>query len=322
MRVRRAPVWAALSAAVTLVVGVTGPAGAATRQYPVTYHFLSSAVAAGATDPFGSPPGANQWQCRPSAAHPEPVVLVHGLMGNRNTNWQTYAPLLKNHGYCVYALTYGQSRYAPAPFRNAFGGFERIEDSARQLKAFVARVLTQTGAAKVDIVGHSEGTQMPDYYAKFFGGARYIDKYVSLAPLWHGTTSGGLSSLYTIAKKFGYTGTADKLFDSFFPAGQEMLHGSAFYTKLRSGGTPAVKGITYTNIVTRYDQLVSPYTSGIQRGMHNYVLQNHCGKDRTEHFEIAADPIAARIVLNALDPAHRRPLPCEVVLPYEGPPGN
>lgn len=79
------------------------------------------------------PPGANDWTCELSKAHPEPVVLVHGLTGNQATNWQTYAPLLKNNGYCVYALTYGQSPAAPAPFANIFGGFTEMEVSATQL---------------------------------------------------------------------------------------------------------------------------------------------------------------------------------------------
>jgi triacylglycerol esterase/lipase EstA (alpha/beta hydrolase family) len=292
-------------------------AGAAQKKRPVPYEFITSAVVAG-LHPDASPPGANDWHCRPSAAHPEPVVLVHGLTGNKNTNWQTYAPLLKNNGYCVYALTYGQSPYAPAPFTNSFGGFTRMERSARQLKAFVARVLHQTGAAKVDILGHSEGTQMPDYYAKFLGGARYIDKYVSLAPLWHGTNLAGQATLYRFAAAMGFKGTVDQLFGPFFAAGPELLTGSDFYKKLRSHGGPAVPGIRYTNIVTKYDELVSPYTSGIQRGMRNYVVQNFCGRDYSEHFQIAADPVAARIVLNTLDPAHMRPVTCRLVLPFEG----
>ena len=88
--------------------------------------------------------------------------------------------------------------------------------------------------------------------------------------------------------------------------------------KMRAGGV-AVKGISYTNIVTTHDELVSPYTSGIEPGMRNITVQDGCATDYTEHFEIAADPVAAGYVLNALDPAHPRPVPCTVVLPFEGP---
>jgi len=94
--------------------------------------------------------------------------------------------------------------------------------------------------------------------------------------------------------------------------------GSACYAKLRSGGTPAVTGIRYTNVVTKYDELVQPYTSGIQAGMRNIVVQNQCTLDFSEHFQIAADPVAAADVLNTLDAAHLRPVPCRLVLPFLG----
>ncbi len=38
-----------------------------------------------------------------------------------------------------------------------------MERSAPQLAAFVDKVLAATGASKVDLVGHSEGTVMPRY---------------------------------------------------------------------------------------------------------------------------------------------------------------
>ena len=97
-----------------------------------------------------------------------------------------------------------------------------------------------------------------------------------------------------------------------------MSTGSPFMQKMRRGGV-AVSGIKYTNIVTKYDQLVRPYTSGIESGMRNIDVQSKCAQDYAEHFEIAADPVAAAYVLNALDPAHPRPVPCMLVLPYEGP---
>ena len=52
---------------------------------------------------------------------------------------------------------------------------------------------------------------------------------------------------------------------------------------------------------------MTPYTSGIEPGMKNIVLQDYCAQDYTEHFEIASDPVAAGFVLNALDPAHPPP---------------
>src|SRR6476620_10920541 len=74
-------------------------AGAA--DLPVIYS--ASTGSAGFLSPDTPPPGANQWACRPSAAHPYPVVLLHGLGSNMGENFGTLSPLLKNNGYCVFA---------------------------------------------------------------------------------------------------------------------------------------------------------------------------------------------------------------------------
>ncbi len=310
-----------LTALITLSVAITtalalAPVADAADDYPVSYNFLSSAVLAGAKVD-ADPPGANDFSCRPTAQHPRPVVLVHGTAGNKNTNWQTYAPLLANNGYCVFALTYGVSAGTPKG-ADQLGGLDKIETSAAQLKTFVTEVLRATGAPQVDILGHSQGTLMPDYYAKFLGGAPYIHSYVSLAPLWHGTSLGAPAQLSQAMKVFGSPSTDNPADTPGCAACSEMSTGSAFIEKMRSGGV-AMPGIRYTNIVTKYDELVSPYTSGIEPGMTNIVVQSSCATDYTEHFEIAADPVAAGYVLNALDPAHPRTVPCTTVLPFEGP---
>lgn len=302
--------------AVALVAGMLAApssANAAAKPYPVPYLFLIPAVAAG-LETTGDAPGSNDWDCKPSSAHPNPVVLVHGLSGNKNTNWRTFSPLLANEGYCVFALTYGVNPGTPLP-ANLFGGLTSMTASAVELSAFVDKVLTATGAGKVDILGHSEGTVMPDYYAKYLGGASKIDKYVSLAPIWHGTNPAGLGTLNATATAFGLGSLVTTGFASFFASGPELLTGSAFFAKLRAGGTTNVPGITYTNIVTKYDELVQPYTSGIEPGATNIVIQDRCRIDFAEHFEIAADPTAADLVLNALDPAHPRKVRCQLVLP-------
>ncbi len=307
----------AVLASVMLVGGfAAAPAQAAPPNppLPVPYSFLLPAVVAGLGIDANAP-GSNDWSCKPSAAHPTPVVLVHGLTGNKATNWQTYAPLLANEGYCVFALTYGQaSNLAPAPYDQVFGGLGPIEASAAQLSTFVDQVLAATGSAKVDILGHSEGTVV----AKFLDGADKIDKYVSIAPLWNGTDPAGLATLSLIGTPFGVTPVINSLLQPFLASGPQLLTGSPFMQKMRSGGGPAVPGITYTNIVTRLDELVLPYTSGLEPGMTNYIVQDYCALDLSEHFQIVADPVAAALVLNALDPAHPRPVPCQLVLPFVG----
>ncbi len=65
----------------------------------------------------------------------------------------------------------------------------------------------------------------------------------------------------------------------------------------------------YTNIATRYDELVSPYTSSFLTGPNvtNIFLQAHCNLDFSDHLAIISSPITGRYILNALDPAHTQP---------------
>jgi len=310
-----ATVLATVLTTLLTVVSASVPASSA-EKLPVPYSFLPSAVLAGA-QLDASPPGANDWSCRPTKRNPRPVVLVHGLLGNKNTNWQTMSPLLKNHGYCVFALTYGVSPLQPIGL-DQFGGLTRIERSAKELRAFVRQVRRATGARKVDIVGHSEGTVVPNYYAKFLGGGRFIHTYVSIAPLWKGTNAVGLDTLLTTSTAFGLNPVVLAVFEPFFASGPQLLASSDFWRKMRSGGGPAVPGVRYTNIVTEYDQLVTPYTSGIEKGMRNRVLQRVCPQDYSEHFQIVASPTTARLMLNALAPKRAKPVTCRLVLPYVG----
>lgn len=302
----------ALLATVGLVL-VAAPAAAAGAPLPVSYNFLQNTLSVNVA---ASAPGENDWSCRPTAAHPEPIVLVHGTGGNAATNWVTYAALLADHGYCVFALTYGVApSEASSPV--VFGGMNEIASSARELQAFVAKVLTTTGARKVDIVGHSQGTYMPNYWVRFLGGARYVDRYVSLAPLWRGTGTSIAGQLNAAGAPYHFT--SDSLVPVCVACG-EMATGSRFAT-LMSSGRVAARGVKYLNISTRYDELVLPYTSGQvsgYRSMHNVVIQDRCPTDFTDHFEIASDPNAAQLVLNFLDPAHARPLTCRTVLPFNG----
>jgi triacylglycerol esterase/lipase EstA (alpha/beta hydrolase family) len=281
-------------------------AAAATSQLPVVYNSLNGDAH---SSPTASPPGANDWSCRPTAAHPRPVILVHGTFENMAGNWQALSPLLVNHGYCVFALNYGSFDNSGAVGIDATGP---IETSAQQLSTFVSKVLTSTGAKKVDLVGHSQGGMMPRYYLKFLGGASKVNALIGLAPSNHGTTLDGLEALTS-----QIPGASDQ--PSTCPACSEQMAGSAFLTKLNAGGD-TVAGVRYTVIESRNDEVVTPYTSAFLTGPNvtNILLQSQCSLDQGEHLSMAYDHIADQDVLNALDPAHPVTPACTPVAPVVG----
>lgn len=292
-------------------------AASAYAPYPVTFSVPHAALAA-AKDPSASPPGANNWSCKPSAAHPRPVVLVHGLLANMADNWDTIAPLLADNGFCVFALTYGSDGRQPLA-----AGLASMRDSAREFGAFVDRVLAATGATKVDLVGHSEGTVMPRYWTNMLGGASKVDHYVMLTPIWHGTLFFGASLLQQFADAYLplLADTVRGVFDvTRCISCTELLTGSAYLEEVDASGR-ALPGITYTNIYTEYDELVLPYTSGnlVAPNTTNYKLQDVCPLDAAEHLAVAFDPVAAQLMLNALDPSHAKAPPCTVVTPVGAP---
>ena len=243
-----------------------------------------------------SPPGANDWSCRPTAAHPRPVVLVHGLLATAAENWSYLSPILAADGYCVFALTYGVDERFPFA-----GGLRPMEDSAPELDAFVHRVLAATGATQVDLVGHSEGTVMPQYWLWKLGGAPLVHEYVALTPLYDGTDLDGIATL----EAQDTTGAFATTFGGLCGSCLEFMHGSAFLTDLYRDGV-AAPGVSYTTIMTTHDELVTPYTSGYLDSPQatNVVLQDLCPLDLSEHGAVAFDPVVARVVQNALDPSH------------------
>ena len=284
--------WVAGLAAISGFLAATGPASAS--RLPVVYNGLRGYAHISAT---ASPPGANQWACRPSHTHPRPVVLVHGTFGDMSDSWQALSPLLVNHGYCVFAFNYGGTG-ATNP-RLGIYGTGPIERSAQQLAVFVNRVLTATHSRQVDIVGHSQGGMMPRFYIRFLGGAATVHSLVGLAPSNHGTTVNGLLSLAT-----AFPG-ARALLGSKCPACTDQERGSPFLRRLNAGAD-TVAPVHYTVIQSRDDEVVTPYSSAFLSGagVTNITLQRQCRLDHGEHLSMPYDHIADADVLTALDPGH------------------
>ena len=300
MRKRLVTVTAALIASALLA------ASSQAAELPVVYNGVLGYAQASST---ASPPGANDFSCKPSKAHPLPVILVHGTFADMSDSWQALSPLLANHGYCVFALNYGSYEGSGEVGIYATGD---IAQSAEQLGGFVTRVLSATGASKVDLVGHSQGGMMPRYYLRFLGGSQYVHTLVGLSPSNHGTT---LDGLFTLANLLG----AGSFFGFHCPACEQQETGSAFLAKLNAG-KETVAGVQYTVIQSDKDEVVTPYASAFLSGRNvtNILLQNQCILDQGEHLSMPYDHIADADVLNALDPAHPVTPACTPVLPVAG----
>lgn len=236
--------------------------------------------------------------CKPSAAHPYPVVLVHATFADEGSNWVTLAPLLYNAGYCVYGFNYGETILSG--LLGSIDGLGNIEHSAEELSSFVNKVLSKTGASKVDLVGHSQGGMMPNYYVKFLGGASKVHTLIGLSPSNHGTTVSGLT---TLIEQFPFASLLVPVFLEVIgaPALPQQEAGSAFEKKLFSGGD-TVSGPRYVVIQTTHDEVVTPYTNAFLSGasVTNITIQNQCPSDPVAHIGMFEDSPALQNVLNQL----------------------
>lgn len=297
------------------IVALIVPVGIADAQPvdgPLPVPFDLDAVPA-ALFPTIAPPGANDPQCRPSPEHPNPVVLVNPTTTTQAIAWQTGAPFLANNGFCVFTFNFGNPAWASTSPMQAT---DDIRTSGRTLSATVDRVLADTGASKVDLVGHSQGGGiLPSYYINILDGAAKVDKFVGISPSNHGTTLSEVVYGRSLIPPIGRA-IYDTL-EALAPAFTQQAVGSDLVQETYGQGDTR-PGPRYTTLVSQYDEIVTPYTQQFLDGPNvtNIVLQDDCDLDRSEHLSTLFSPRVWHYVLNALDPAHATPVPCITVDPF------
>ncbi|MGF0313376.1 esterase/lipase family protein [Rhodococcus sp. IEGM1428] len=262
-------------------------AAPATR-YPVL-DFTTSAMHAFA-DPAASPPGVNV-PCRLSLEHPRPIVLINGTHASMMLNWGGLGPVLANAGYCVYSETIGGH---PDEFVQTCGP---VRDSIDQISRFIDDVLLETGARTVDIVGHSQGGLIAEYYTKFHGRDK-VSNVALLSPTTHGSTLSGATLMPEPARS---TAIDLQAFDC--AAVYDQLPTSDVVRALNDGPV-TVLGVSYTVIETRYEVIVTPGPSAAfidEEGVENLIVQDFCGQDFSDHILLAYSTTAWMLVLGAFD---------------------
>lgn len=167
----------------------------------------------------------------------DPILFVHGYAGN-NGNWQDMKTRFKNDGWQdveLYAYNYSF--------------IESNAVSAAEIRDQIDRIITNTGATKVDIIAFSMGSISSRYYLKNLGGTAKVDAWVSLAGPNHGTDA------------------VENEACNFTPC-REIIPGSAFLTALNATDeTPGL--VRYATFRSPCDDTINPDASVILSGATN-----------------------------------------------------
>jgi triacylglycerol esterase/lipase EstA (alpha/beta hydrolase family) len=201
----------------------------------------------------------------------EPQILLNTLQGR-----------LQNAGFTVFTFA----------LPGAIAGTQDIAVSARAVAAEAQQVLRQTGASRLDVVGHSEGGLALRYYIKNLGGAAQVRDYVSLGTPQHGTQ---------LANLIGQIPLVGQAAAAICTACAQMAVGSAFLAALNSP-RDVVAGPSFTALGTTHDELVvpAPQASFLQNGGTSAAVQQFFPNDPTLHLGLLLDPDTASLVINVL----------------------
>lgn len=172
----------------------------------------------------------------PTLRH-DPILFVHGYGGNGG-NWQDIKARFKADGWLdaeLYAYNY------------SFISSNAV--SAEEIRQQVSDIMTNTGAAKVDIIAYSMGSISSRYYLKNLDGAAKVDAWVSVAGPNHGTDTAG---------------------DCSFTPCREIVINSPFLLALNSGDeTPGL--VRYATWRSPCDLTINPDLSVALAGATNNV---------------------------------------------------
>ena len=206
-----------------------------------------------------------------NAVAADPVVIIPGLFGN-------------GPGAAQVSYTYLQQRLAYAGYDAEIFvapdyGTGDIHANAARLATFVDNLLAETGAAKVDIVAHSQGGIVARDYVKTLGGAAKVDSLVMSGTPNHGAENASLATAYA--------------FDCVGMVGcQQIAVGSSFLTALNEGDD-SIGAVRYTSFSTPYDTVMTPWESAFLNAgdgnITNVNLQQQCPWRWSDHMSVTSD---------------------------------
>jgi hypothetical protein len=205
-----------------------------------------------------------------------PVLLVHGTSLTPEENWSaSYEPALSSEGipWCAVAL----------PDRGT-GDVQRNTEYV----VHAIRDMNRRSGRRIAVIGASQGGMLPRWAFRFWPDTRaMVDDLVALAPSNHGTTQGRAPCRRAC-----------------FPALWQQMDISNFIAALNSF-QETFGGISYTNVYTRYDEVVKPPAAAeLHTGdgqITNVAVQTICSLDGSDHITLAlANATGFALAMDAL----------------------
>jgi len=208
-----------------------------------------------------------------------PVIIVAGTF-SASFAYEPLADRMRADGYRVWIYVLPDSGLGD--IHKATAGLGPLVDAAR----------AETRAAKVDLVGHSQGGLVARDYVKTYGGSGKVDKIIGLGAPNHGTSLANLATFLGLGNCLAFIGC------------YEMAIGSAYLNDLNAGDD-SIGDVHYTNIATRWDEVVTPYWSAFldvpDGNIVNVAVQDQCWFRIVGHLGLIVDGTVYSGVRQALE---------------------
>ncbi len=226
------------------------------------------------------------------------VVGVVGVVALAVLDRRPVQPVAQDQpGPVLLVSGYGGATTSLDPLREALGAAGRtvvvvpptgrgtgdLDAQAAALGQTVDRVLAETGAPSVDVVGYSAGGVVARLWVRSHGGAGQARRVLTVGSPHHGTEVAALA--------VDAAGCP--------PACQQLSPDSAVLQRLNRGDeTP--DGPVFVSVWSELDQVVSPPASAALAGALDLSVQSVCAQDRASHGALPADPVVLALLDSAL----------------------
>ncbi|MEV6100143.1 alpha/beta hydrolase [Nocardia sp. NPDC051981] len=195
----------------------------------------------------------------------DPVLVIGGIYADQ-ARLESLQGWLDARGYSTFSMVMAGNPTGTAP----------ISESAQAVADKVADIRRQTGARRVDLVGHSMGGLAQRAYVKFLGGIDSVGTYIDYGTPEQGDDLGTLCS-------------------GVSPGCQDLVPGSAFLTRLNAD--PAVP----SGLIAYH---FSSDSAGTEKsplpGATNVSIQSFCPGRTVSHGQEPIDGALQQLIDSAL----------------------